>query len=272
MIKKRILLPTDFSENASNAIFYGLSLFGDEACKFTLLHTYYIPFTYHEMPLSMRDIRGENAERHFNVLIERIHSHFPDNNFEFETAYMTEELIAMVKKTVNEGNIDLVVMGTQGASGLEEVLIGSRTATAVRHVNCPVLAVPEQAPFKAPETIVLAIDDAEELKEDDLTVLLEIARKYGSHVLLLHVSEEEAKPFPKDKLDAFFKDIEHSYHTIYDKDIPQAIESFVKEKNAALVAMVSHKLNLFERIFHQSITRKMVFHTEIPLLAMPAKK
>jgi len=271
---KHILFPTDFSDNAQNAIYFGLSLYGDKPCKITLLNTFYIPYTDSDIPVSMNDVTSENAEKLFNQLLEQIKNDFPNNTFDIETDFRVGEIADTASSIIKRKKIDVIVMGTQGANDFVEKVIGSRTSTMIKKVECPVLAIPKRSRFQNPGKIVLAVDNGKELSEVVLKPLIEIAEKFNSKVLLLHVTDddEKNKPLNKEKVSQYFKNVEHSYHTIYSENIPDGIEKFVKEQNASMLAMITYKLNLFKRIFHKSITKKMTLHTEIPLLALHIKK
>ncbi len=269
---KRILLPTDFSDNARNAIYYGLQMFGDEPCKFTMINTFFIPYSNVDIPVPIDDITAKNAMASFEELLAQTEQDFPDNTFDIKTEFKVGDISGTVSGIVKRKSIDLVVMGTQGASDLADVLVGSQTSSVIRQVRCPVLAIPKNSRFKKPEKIVLAVEDEDDLTEPVLSPLLAIAKKFGSKLLLLHITRDEEDRSIHASKSELFKDLEHSYHTIYDKKVPHGIEEFVKDQKADMLAMTPHKLNLFERIFHRSISRKMSLHTEVPLLVMPIKK
>jgi nucleotide-binding universal stress UspA family protein len=271
---RHILFPTDFSENAENAIYYGLSMYSDEPCKFTIFNTYPIPYANPDVPIPINDIASEGADKYFKLLIKNINKEFPNNTFKIQTEFNIGELVPTIRSLIKRKKINQIIMGTQGATGLTEALIGSSTASVIKHVKFPVIAIPEKSNFQVPKKIVLAVDGETKLTKRVLNPLLEIVKKYNSEVLILHVVKDNENEIflNKKKLNQLLKDIEHSYHFIYDKNIPQGIEDFIEEQNASMIAMVTHKINFFERIFHRSITKKVTFHTEIPLLAMHDKK
>jgi nucleotide-binding universal stress UspA family protein len=268
---KRILFPTDFSDNATKAIQYGLSMYGDEPCKITLLNTFYIPYVGSDV--TMNDVTSENAEKLFKQLIEQISKDFPNNTFDIETDFRIGEISETASSIIERKKISLIVMGTQGANNFVEKVIGSRTSEVIRKVECPVLAVPEGCRFQNPDKIVFAVDNVKELSDVILKPLIEIVEKFKSEVLLLHVvGDVKKKPLNKEAISMYFKNVDHSYHTIYNENIPDGIEKFVKEQKANVLVLITHKLNLFKRIFHKSITKKMTFHSEIPLLALHIQK
>lgn len=271
---KTVLFLTDFSDNAKNAIYYGLSLYGNEPCKFIFLNNFFIPYSSPDVPVQMNDITSENADKLFKLLLEQIDKDFPENDFKFETDFRVGDLTPTTSSIVEKEGVDLIIMGTQGASGLTEILVGSRTASVIKNVNCPVLAIPEEAEYEIPTKIVLAIDDELEFSEITLHPLLEIIKKTEAELLVLHISDnnKQDKVLNNEKINQFFKNTKFSYHLIYNEEVLLGIEKFVEKQNASMLGMITHKLNLFERIFHRSITKKMSLHSKIPLLALKDKK
>jgi nucleotide-binding universal stress UspA family protein len=271
---KNILFPTDFSENAKNAIYYGMSLFEGEHCKFILLNIFSIPFANPEVPVSMNDVTSQNADKLFEILIKQIKKDFPENTFEIETKFRIGEISPTVSNLIKKNEIDLVIMGTQGASGFEAATLGTRTARLIRNIMSPVLVIPDGIRFKDPERILLALDNEITISKKILKPLLEIAFKYNSDFLILHVitNNNEENLNIKNKVDDYFKNVNHSYHEVHDKNVSNGIDQFIKKKNPSMLGMVNHNLNFFKEIFHKSITKEMALHTNIPLLAMHDKK
>lgn len=270
---KHILFPTDFSENSKNAIFYSLSLYRDEPCKFFFLNTIPIIYDSTGFLILVHDAILENAKNSFSLLRKQINNEFKHNNFNIETECRVGELITIVTSFVNQKKIVQIVMGTQGASGISELLIGSNTASVIKHVNCHVLAIPEKSGFKNLEKIVLAIDDENGLNKQVLKPLLDIVNKYKSEVLILHVvnNNDEENLLIEKKIEKLLKDIKHSFHYVYDENVPNGIENFVKKHNASLLGMISHKKNFFDQFFQKNLIKKISFHTELPLLVVNDK-
>ena len=145
---KKILLPTDFSDNAENAIKYAVQLYKDEKCNFILLNTY-TPIIYQvehlqasAPQLQVLEIVKETSKRKLNELIQTIKTEFNNPNHTFTQISAFNTLTAEID-ALFEGNImDLIVMGTKGASGLKEVLFGSHTIHVLKNTKCPVIAIP----------------------------------------------------------------------------------------------------------------------------------
>ena len=148
---KRILIPTDFSENSWNAIKYGLALFQDSKNTFYLLHVNPIP-AYSGAGSSVRaasrmmdEALLKSNKEDLDEIITKI-KELPFNTEHTFISYSTHDyFIDCIKREVQDKTIDLIIMGTKGASGIKEITLGSNTGDVITRVKCPLLAVPENA-------------------------------------------------------------------------------------------------------------------------------
>ena len=139
---KTILLPTDFSENASNAMNYAAALFEHEACRFVLLNAYYAtPPSIENLNINYIEPIDKFSEEQLSIQLHKFKSlsHHPHSTFEKSKIF--GEIANVVEQAVEEVSADCIVMGTKGATGLTEILMGSNTFSVVRKVNCPVICV-----------------------------------------------------------------------------------------------------------------------------------
>ena len=184
-----VLIATDMSANALNAAIYGIRLYGTEGNRFTLLNTFRSPPTSTDLPVMpdpTAQLSVEGLESFAGQLLEQLPEPTPD--LATISAYGA---LSQVLQEMCEGPEppDLVVMGTHGTSGLERLLMGSTTASVIRNVALPVLAVPAAATYQDPQRIVLA-DDGGPVDRSTLKVLLDIARWSRSEVMIVHVVPE----------------------------------------------------------------------------------
>lgn len=265
---QRILFPTDFSVNSINAIYYGLALYEDRE-KYILLHTFDIPYSSSEVVDSMKDFMEEKVESQMMKLVQKIHEDFPDLELDIETEFETGNLVDTVTKYVKEEQIKMVVMGTQGASGIAERIIGTQASSVIKKVDCPVLSIPTKSKPMKMERIVLAVDNELPIDEVNFLPLLDLARKFSSTIMVVHVAKDESGTIrQKDKISTVLGNIDHSFHNIEHKNVIVGLDEFVDQNNASILAMVTYKTNFFESIFQGSTTKKMALHSSIPLLAL----
>ncbi|RPD98726.1 universal stress protein [Aureibaculum marinum] len=279
---KQILLPTDFSEISKNAIDYALELFQDSECTFHFLNTY-TPVIYnydYQMNTGghvggVVDIVRNNSKEQLEALkkyvIEKYNN--PKHKFELISSFslLTEEIEFLVEKL----NLDLVIMGTKGASGLQEVLFGSNTVHTIKKVKCPVLAIPDGFFFEKPKEILYPTDYKIDYTSNHLMVLKNIAKMYKSTVHILHVSSgnelNETEKQNKDKLDNMLNGIDHIFHTVPDQAIPNAINDFQKTTYIHLLMMVKNKHTFLENLFFKKVIDQIGFNLTIPFLVVPSE-
>ncbi|MGB3466318.1 MAG: universal stress protein [Cyclobacteriaceae bacterium] len=271
---KNILLLTDFSDNAKSAIYYALSLFKDSDAHFIMLHGMYLKYSKANAPALPTDVRTEFAKASFAELMEAINKDFPGNDFDIKTEIWCGEVLGITSTLVAERQVDLIIMGARGISGFADVLMGHNTITVMEQVHCAVLAVPADYQYKDVEKIVLAMDQGEGPSDAVMKPMLTIAEKFDAQVLVLHVSKEEStgKEVNYDRVNNCLKKVRSHCMTIYDEDVEAGLGSFVRDEKVEMLAMIKQKLNFFERVFHRSLSNKMVLKTDVPILVMSYKK
>jgi nucleotide-binding universal stress UspA family protein len=186
--------------------------------------------------------------------------------------------IDAIKDTVNRQNIDLIVMGTKGADSIETKLIGSNTLRVIEKAACPVLTIPEKSRFRRFNRIAFAIDYRDSDIES-IILLSAFASLFKAEIILVHVAEffvpstyENAlfDVFVDDvKKNVFYKDI--SFKIMKGVSKSKTFNEFVEEENIDLIAIVTRKKNIFIKMFNSSFTRKVAYHTHLPLLAFHTK-
>lgn len=276
----RILLPTDFSDNSWNAISYALQLFKDERCTFTLLNTY-TPIIYQleSAELGTAQFGLENAMRQASEQgLERIKSRIelelsnPKHTIASISSFntLTEEI-----KELYEGQMmDIIIMGTQGASGLKEILFGSNAIHVINKAKCPVMAIPSDYQFEAPHEILFPTDYLIAYKVQHMETIKKIARLFGARTNILHVSTGiDLTPEQKEnqnKLKDLIKGTSHLFHDVRNNHIPEAIAEFQVRHKINLLAMINNKHSFFENLFFKSNIKHIGFHLNVPFLVIPS--
>lgn len=173
-----------------------------------------------------------------------------------------------------ENKIDLIVMGMEGAGYLTEKLIGSITTSLIKKAKCPVLAIDKHVKFRSIKKIALACDYSETKNKYILNPLKELAHLFKSHVYILNVVREletvatVSKAVAGIKLDHSLEGVNHSFHYAKSEDIIEGINDFVDEKKIDMVVMIPRMHTALQNLFHEAHTKRMAFHTKVPLLAL----
>ena len=279
---KKILLPTDFSDNAQNAINYALNLYKDEACKFYLLNTY-TPIIYsYDYRMSaggylgeVADIVRENSIEKLEEIEKELKEKFNNPKHKFKIISSFNLLTDEIKDIVSKHKIDLIIMGTKGASGVKEVLFGSNTIHIIKKTKCAVLAVPDGYFFEEPKEILFPTDYKIDYSKKQLKNLETITEIFNSKVHILNVSHGidllEFQKTNKAKLEELLTDIKHASHRVDDQPITDAINEFQKTTYVQLLMMINNKHSFFENLFFKPVINQIGFHLNVPFLVIPAK-
>ena len=278
---KKILLPTDFSDNSWNAISYALHLFENENCTFYILNTY-TPVIYHieyvlvnPAQFGMGDPIRENALRCLDILSQKIKDNFNNPKHKFESIAAFNTLIPEIREIVKDKNIDMVVMGTKGATGAKEVLFGSNTVHVFKTVDCPILAIPDNFHFEAPLEILFPTDYEVDYSDDQLMHLIALATFYHARINVMHVYHGKELSLKqeqrKQKLEVYLKPVAHLFHKINNENIPEAISNFQTKSNINFLVMINNKHSFFENLFFRPTINQIGFHLNIPFLVVPSK-
>ncbi|RXJ50184.1 universal stress protein [Gelidibacter gilvus] len=280
---KNILLPTDFSDNSLNAIRYAIQLFENDDCTFHLFNAY-TPVVYDltyvllsPAQFGLRDPIRAASQEGLDELIKELLNEFGSNpNHKFETIARFETLIAGIKELIIERNIDLVVMGTKGATGAKKILFGSNTVQVFREIKFPVLAIPSNFDYVTPQEILFPTDLEVEFTMGQLQVLKEIAKLHTSKINALYVSTghglSEIQDRNKTLLPTLFKRMAYEFHDVEDMEIPAAINRFQEEHSVDMLVMINNKQSFFENIFFKDTINQIGFYLNIPFLVIPSKQ
>ncbi|TAL63293.1 MAG: universal stress protein [Bacteroidetes bacterium] len=271
---RTILVPTDYSDVANNALQYAVELAKFSRAKLVLMHAYQVPVPTGEVPVMMispQELEKENLKR-----IENLEKKFAEKTkgeIKIESlvrsGFAVEEIIDVIK----EKKADLVVMGVTGAGKVSEALIGSHTFSLMKQTQIPVLVVPKDARFNEVKKIVLAYNYNEAVSKTAIDKIKGFARLFSAKILVLDVEKPVAVPMYEnmeagESLERSLKGVEHVLFFSSSEDIADGINTFADDHKCDWVAMIPHKHNLLDKLFHRSNTKKMAFHTHIPLLSI----
>ena len=281
MRKKRIILPTDFSENAWNAIVYALAIFKDVPCDFFILNAYQVGTSGLSTKMGVaNDTRlfnliKEESERELKKTLERIQEVSSNPDHSFKSLSVVDNLVNAIGRTVYNQGVDYIIMGTKGASGLKEVFMGSNAYKIIREIDfCPIIAVPDDYHSNGTIRTILLATGYEHLFESyELKPLLQIAELFDAKIRIAHVADgkfakeqEQSKKAIKNKL----KSIQFDFVELEkDSTINNTIQKTVKvDDSVDMVAMINHDRGFFERLTREPVIKKIAFNSQVPFLVI----
>ena len=266
---KKIIVPTDFSPVAENAMDYALEIAAGFKSVLYLCHVYAFNKINYDIAFPKNN---QPYAKEMEQLMERTARRFSEKARERGVAIRTfvkeDSLYYLFKSKVEELGIDMIVMGSKGASGLTKFIFGSVAASAMEVAEAPVLIIPPGYAFRPFQNIVLARDQ-KQLGSAVLMPLRNLAIHYGAKVTLLNVKTDtnenrgSAADLSLDGVETTFREV------LVSKSIGETVTHYVQEENADLLCMVRRKKTFFESIFQKSLTKVQAFSNQVPLLVLP---
>lgn len=275
---KNVLIPTDFSSNSWNALEYAVRFFVNEACNFYILHIgdlKHSSVNSNSFTFPVEKISPSIKEK-LNSLFLRIEGLPISEKHHFIALQEYGNFIDIMRKTVEAKKIDLMVMGTKGASGIKASIVGSNTGDTITKVPCNVLVIPENAKITVPKKIVFPTDYNIFYSYPILETLTEILYISKAKLEVLNVlrnndqptaEQKENKAYLQDYLTETFQ-YSHSFHNSANKNVKTAIQHYVAANRAKMVIMVAKNLNFLQNLLFDSTVEKVSFHTTVPLLVL----
>ena len=270
---KKILIPTDLSSNASNAISYAFQLFRNSNVQFYILHVDHpiidMPTSSIEFinPITYPDLVSQKkmVDKQIIKIIENLNCE--DDNFNYEIENEIGFAGDVIVSKAKELNCDLIIMGTKGATGLSQFFIGSVTASVIRKSAVSVLAIPENFSYEKLEKIVFATDYEGISNKKTLQPLFELARMFhaieAKEPIAAYIEELQVWKAEKN-----FHQVRHTNSIASCENIPDGILDFAGENEADLIAIIPHTYNFFENLLHRSVSKQIAFESKTPILAL----
>ena len=278
---KTILIPTDYSSNARNALYTALKLFRNQECRFVLLNTF---------EPDLINVLGDHGERRLGMIYESLEiesrakmgellTELSENsvfsNYKFKTKCVPGDLVSEVKKQVAKGRIDLIVMGTKGATGAERVFMGSHTVRMITHIsNRPVLAVPQSYDFQHLQKAVLPTDFKHYCEPFVIEPLLDLIGLWKAEIHVVYAAKEfglhPAQESRKNLLEKQLKTQNTTFaEALLETNVADAIRDYADIFQADLIALMRHKHSFLEALTKEKVVKRIAFDTQIPLLILP---
>lgn len=279
-MKRKILLPTDFSKNAWHAMAYALELYKKDVCDFHILNVFsgtgnVIDSLIDIGPGSeLYETAKLDSENGLAKVLNMIAFKDYDNpKHHFKTISTFNDVVESIKNIVEEKDIDMIIMGTKGKTVSRTKMFGSVAINVMEKVrNCPVIVVPETGKHNLPREIVFPTSYKTHLKRRELNYLIDLAKKCEAVIRVLHISIEDKlsdKQHNNKKLiEEYFEDVEYTFHSLNHMDISTAIGCFVQSRDSDMVAFINKKHVFFGSILTQPLVKEIGYNSKVPLLVM----
>ena len=276
---KTILIPTDFSKNALNAVKFALAYSEKTKSKIILFNSYDNPTAELNIPFS--DIHygtqeaRQGAEARMEKLMASLLKSFPNA----KPKWIVQPGIASgnIVEYVKQNSIGLIIMGTTGQGAITRTLIGSTTSSVIADAPCTIIAVPPKAKFKGINKVAVATD----LEKDNVLVVSEsvvFAKQFQAEITFIHVQDlaifdvEDMLQKMVDKIKKQTKYKKISFYVCCDFNIADGLDFFIKKNKPDVLSMVTHSRKFPETLWKTGWTNKMSNHISVPLLVFHTHK
>lgn len=275
--KTKILVPTDFSPCAENALTYAFFLADKIDATIEILHVPVFdtpPLDYPSFTAVTTQEKIKMATTKMKESTERI-----QQRLDFSPGIETDIEVGMPDTKIVEvavrDKVDLIIMGTQGENSMWEKFLGSTTADVLKYASCPVLVIPEKARFRDEMVIGYATDF---LAADPFEIwkASKLFQPFQTEIIIVHLNDKQENLDKEiDEMKAFFAEnapaVDISFHCIFTENMVDDLNLFIDENNISTMVMYKPKRTFFERLFHKSFTKTMAMKTEVPLLILNEK-
>lgn len=286
----KVLIPVDFSNYSLKACEFGFNFAHNIGAEVVLLHVYFTPIYATSLPYG--DVFNYQLTDEENVknIMQKVHAdlnslsdkvkdkvasgEFPNVKYTcvLREGIPEEEVLRYAK----EYRPRIIVMGTRGKNQKDMDLIGSVTAEVIERSRVPVLAIPENTPFKQFSEVkriafITNFDQRDLIAFDSLISSL---KPFKFSISLIHLSDvqdtwnEIKLGGIKEYFQKQYPLLDISYNVVKNDDFLNSLDNYIKNNHIDIIALTSYKRNIFSRLFNPGIARKMIFHSDTPLLVI----
>jgi nucleotide-binding universal stress UspA family protein len=272
---KTIIIPTDFSPAATNAVNYGADMALSINASILLLHVYNIPIALGDVPVALLSVDElkQAAEENIGGLKKDI-EHITSGKLNIQTEARLGNLSDELEDICKQIQPFAVIMGTTGVSAVERTLFGSNTLTAIKHLTFPVICVPKGTEYGLGiRKIGLACDFREIAATTPVAAIRDFVKEFHAQLFVLNVdhNNHQFKPDTPEQtalLHTALQDVHPEFHFITHKDIEDGINEFAETHNLDLIIAIPKKHKLLDSLFKKSSTKQLVFESHVPVMCV----
>lgn len=278
---KRILVPVDFSPTSAKALRFAAYIAAKAGGSIVIYHLI-TPETsrtigvYHDVARINEQKESDSLKR-LQRLSKKVGREFPQ--ISVSAVIDRKPVVANILKFAGQNQADLIVMGTQGASGLQKIAVGSVAARVLSRSAIPVLLIPEKY-VSAPVGDIVFTTSFDDTDRDAFPFLFELAGHLDATVTLVNLINPNAKSKEdtRKNIEAYgyvlqraYNDAKMQFKQLSTTSITETLENLHKKVPYDLLVMARRKQGPGNRIFKQRFTKKMAYVTKLPLLIIPEK-
>jgi len=273
---KTILVPIDFSQCSKNALKAAVQIAEKTKASIELVHIYERPVIGF-VDLNIDHTKNKKIRKKINLDMKDLVAKYSDKGIKISTNVLNDISISDVLDEPKYKNVDMVVMGSQGTTGLKELFIGSNTEKIVRKAKCPVLCLKEDIDVFKIEKVVLASNFYKELELifPEIDSFLSIFKPHYHLLKVCTPNNFETTRYSRDSMQSFadrFKLKNYTIDVYNDNHVESGILNFSKEIEADAIIIATHGRLGVEHFINGSLAEDVVNHAVTPVLSFKLKQ
>ena len=269
---KTILVATDFSPAAFNAVNYAADMAIAIKADLLLLHVYQIPVSYSEIPVVMnQDDLQQVAEKDMKELKEKLVRE-KDGSLNIGMEVRLGAFYPELKTVCENIKPYTVIMGSQGTTAAERFFFGGHAVYAMKHLQWPLITVPPGVSFSLLKKIGLACDFNDVVETTPIDEIILLVNDFKAELHLLNTGKQEVFDpgvvYQSGLLRELLNDLKPQYHFINSENIDDGLIDFSEKKHLDLLVILPKRHGLLDKLIHKSHTRQLVLHSHVPVMAL----
>ncbi|MDC8003775.1 universal stress protein [Aureisphaera galaxeae] len=274
----RVLIPTDFSENAFNAIRYAMELLKYQKSEFLVVHCFADEVYANTMEMSReffdlyKEKTKEAIDRSLQKVIAEMLEISPNPRHEYNYKAVFASLVDTCNDMANKEDLDLIIMGTKGKTDNRDITFGSQALQVAKYVKCPVLMVPVAYHKNPPQNVLFPTDYIVPYKRRELKLLNTLTANFAAQVQFLYLSrskvlshrQEDNKRF----LDCCLEPNKVSHAYMVGTNLTETINRTIEDDTINLLVMVNSRHSYMESLLQDSTIDAMGLNVKIPFLIL----
>ena len=282
---KNILVPTDFSISAYNAVKFALHLFEASPCVFYFLNTYTPELHSNRLMagsvsgFSQNSLAGESSEKGLKDVVRRVKKEFKNPLHRYKTISSFSLLKDAVKETIVAHDIDFVIMGAIGSSDNETIYLGRNTVRILNAVtSCPVFAIPFNFEFTKPLNIAFVSDSNHFFNSGELDPILAIAKIFNSSVCMITIQHEnvqlpELQELNHKLFERKLETVPHTFHQLtIDSSLSLTLDHFFDKAKCQLLVMSNSANSYMKNLCSNFVVERSKFSLRVPIVLVQDAK
>jgi nucleotide-binding universal stress UspA family protein len=269
---KTILVATDFSPAALNAVDYAADMALAIKADMLLLHVFQLPVSYSEIPMVMNeDEMKQDAEKNINELKERL-SREKSGRLNIQTEVRMGTFFHELKTVCESVKPYTVVMGSQGTTASERFFFGGHTVYAMKHLMWPLITVPNGVKFSSIKKIGLACDFDKVIDTTPVREIKLLVNDFNAELHILNTGRQKVynpeTVFESGLLQEMLDSLKPNYHFITHENTDEGIMDFAEKNHIDLLVVLPKRHGLLDKLIYKSHTKQLVLHSHVPVMAL----